>query len=177
MSASVVSSPRKSGPSSTAGAGGFGAAAEGCAPAHEALVRARTRSAVRGKKRMRPRIPQAFRRRIAFAVQACSLRGFVGTLEETSAARHAAYLGTAHFASLDGLRFLSIAPVVWHHCTSGPLPGVLGKGPIGVELFFAISGFLITTRLIREQRARGAVAIGQFYTRRALRIFPLYYAV
>jgi peptidoglycan/LPS O-acetylase OafA/YrhL len=101
----------------------------------------------------------------------------VGTLDETFAARHRAYLGTTHFASLDGLRFLSIVPVVWHHSTSGPLPGVLGKGPIGVELFFAISGFLITTRLVREQRARGEVAIGQFYARRALRIFPLYYAV
>ncbi len=101
----------------------------------------------------------------------------MGTLDETLARRHAAYRSTAHFASLDGLRFLSIAPVVWHHSTSGPLPGVLGKGPIGVELFFAISGFLITTRLIREQRSRGAVATGQFYARRALRIFPLYYAV
>ena len=101
----------------------------------------------------------------------------MGTPEETFAARHSAYLDTAHFASLDGLRFLSIVPVVWHHSTFGPLPGVLGKGPVGVELFFAISGFLITTRLVREQRARGAVAIGQFYARRALRIFPLYYAV
>ena len=101
----------------------------------------------------------------------------MGTPEETSAARHAAYLRTSHFASLDGLRFLSIAPVVWHHSTSGPLPGVLGKGPIGVELFFAISGFLITTRLVREQRSPGQIAVGQFYARRALRIFPLYYAI
>nr|AYM52575.1 acyltransferase 3 [Aetherobacter rufus] len=101
----------------------------------------------------------------------------MGTLEDTFAARHAAYLSTAHFASLDGLRFFSIVPVVWHHSTLGPLPGVLGKGPLGVELFFAISGFLITTRLVREQRARGDVAVRQFYARRALRIFPLYYAV
>jgi peptidoglycan/LPS O-acetylase OafA/YrhL len=101
----------------------------------------------------------------------------VGTPEETSAARHTAYLRTPYFSSLDGLRFFSIAPVVWHHSTSGPLPGVLGKGPVGVELFFAISGFLITTRLVREQRSRGQIAVGQFYARRALRIFPLYYAV
>jgi peptidoglycan/LPS O-acetylase OafA/YrhL len=53
---------------------------------------------------------------------------------------------------------------------------VLGKGPIGVELFFAISGFLITTLLLREQDMhQGSIAAGDFYVRRALRIFPLYY--
>jgi peptidoglycan/LPS O-acetylase OafA/YrhL len=66
---------------------------------------------------------------------------------------HAAYLGTRHFPSLDGLRFLSIAPVLWHHATLGPMEGVLGKGAVGVDLFFAISGFLITTLLLREQKA------------------------
>ena len=111
-----------------------------------------------------------------FAAPPCSLPALVGQPEETTA-RHAAYLSTAHFASLDGLRFFSIVPVVWHHSTSGPRSGVLGKGPLGVELFFAISGFLITTRLVREQRSRGDVGVRQFYARRALRIFPLYYAV
>ena len=91
--------------------------------------------------------------------------------------RHAAYLGTARFPSLDGLRFLSIVPVIWHHSTTGPIAGLLGKGPVGVDLFFAISGFLITTLMLRERRATGRVAAGAFYARRALRIFPLYYAV
>lgn len=91
--------------------------------------------------------------------------------------RHAAYLRAARFPSLDGLRFLSIAPVIWHHSTTGPLPGLLGKGPVGVNLFFAISGFLITTLMLRERRSTGKVAVGAFYARRALRIFPLYYAV
>jgi peptidoglycan/LPS O-acetylase OafA/YrhL len=67
--------------------------------------------------------------------------------------------------------------VIWHHSTPGPLPGVLGKGPVGVDLFFAISGFLITTLMLREQSATGAVSIRRFYARRALRIFPLYYVV
>ncbi len=90
---------------------------------------------------------------------------------------HAAYLRVGHFPSLDGLRGVAIIPVVWHHCTTRPLDGVLGRGPLGVDLFFAISGFLITTLLLRERDASGRVAIGAFYARRSLRIFPLYYAV
>lgn len=80
------------------------------------------------------------------------------------------------FGSLDGLRALSIVPVVWHHATPGLLPGVLGRGPLGVDLFFAISGFLITTLLLRE-RDVGKIDLRAFYTRRTLRIFPLYYFV
>jgi peptidoglycan/LPS O-acetylase OafA/YrhL len=81
------------------------------------------------------------------------------------------------FASLDGLRCLAIVPVIWHHATPHPLDGVLGRGPLGVDLFFVISGFLITTLLLREQERTGTVALGAFYLRRSLRIFPLYYAV
>lgn len=92
-------------------------------------------------------------------------------------AAHARYLGTVHFASLDGLRFLSIVPVVWHHSTPRPLEGILGRGPLGVDLFFAISGFLITTLLIRERNKTGHISVGRFYARRSLRIFPLYYVV
>jgi len=90
---------------------------------------------------------------------------------------HDHYLGTSRFASLDGLRCLAVLPVVWHHATPRPPSGLLGRGPLGVDLFFAISGFLITTLLLRERRARGTVAVGRFYARRALRIFPAYYVV
>jgi len=92
-------------------------------------------------------------------------------------AAHAQYLDASHFASLDGLRFLSIVPVVWHHSTPRPLDGILGRGPLGVDLFFAISGFLITTLMIREHARTGGLSVGRFYARRSLRIFPLYYLV
>lgn len=95
----------------------------------------------------------------------------------SSVGAFAAFRARAHFPSLDGLRCLSILPVVWHHSTPRPLEGVLGKGPLGVHLFFAISGFLITTLLLRERDSRGEVALRKFYLRRALRIFPLYYLV
>jgi peptidoglycan/LPS O-acetylase OafA/YrhL len=91
--------------------------------------------------------------------------------------RHSDYLGARYFPSLDGLRFLSIAPVIWHHSTPKPPAGLLGRGPLGVDLFFCISGFLITTLLLRERAAAGRISLSQFYARRTLRIFPLYYAV
>ncbi len=82
-----------------------------------------------------------------------------------------------HFPTLDALRALSIIPVVFHHSTPRPLDGLLGRGPIGVDLFFAISGFLITTLLLRERDTHGQIWLFGFYARRALRIFPLYYLV
>lgn len=83
----------------------------------------------------------------------------------------------SHFPTLDALRALAIIPVVFHHSTPRPLDGLLGRGPIGVDLFFAISGFLITTLLLRERQSYGRLWLFGFYARRALRIFPLYYLV
>ena len=94
-----------------------------------------------------------------------------------SESAHDRYLAQRHFGSLDGLRCLSILPVIWHHATPRPLPGIWGKGPAGVDLFFCISGFLITTLLLREKARTGSITLGAFYLRRALRILPLYYAV
>jgi peptidoglycan/LPS O-acetylase OafA/YrhL len=90
---------------------------------------------------------------------------------------HERYLRAQHWPSLDGLRGVAILPVIWHHATPRPLDGIAGKGAVGVDLFFALSGFLITTLLLREKRARYRVRLGAFYVRRALRIFPLYYLV
>jgi peptidoglycan/LPS O-acetylase OafA/YrhL len=90
---------------------------------------------------------------------------------------HTAFVATRRFGSLDGLRCLAILPVIWHHSTPRQLQGVLGKGPLGVHLFFALSGFLITTLLLRERDRMGRISLRAFWARRGLRIFPLYYAV
>src|SRR6187402_609181 len=126
--------------------------------------------------------------RVSPAFAACSSSGDRSPLgrnhrlTETAHAKaaetaHDRYLAQRHFGSLDGLRCLSIVPVIWHHATPRPLPGIWGKGPAGVDLFFCISGFLITTLLLRERAREGRIALGAFYLRRALRILPLYYAV
>jgi peptidoglycan/LPS O-acetylase OafA/YrhL len=67
--------------------------------------------------------------------------------------------------------------VLWHHALPRWESGWVGRGHVGVRLFFALSGFLISTRLLAERRATGNVRLGHFWLRRSLRIFPLYYAV
>ncbi len=97
----------------------------------------------------------------------------------TTTGNFATYQATRHFASLDGLRCLSILAVIWHHTGAAGYPSVplLQNGGYGVWLFFVISGFLITTLLLREKRRNGFVSMKNFIIRRALRIFPLYYTV
>jgi peptidoglycan/LPS O-acetylase OafA/YrhL len=82
--------------------------------------------------------------------------------------------GADRYPALDGLRAFAIGEVLWHHC--GPCGRFFDRG-LGVNAFFAISGFLITTLLLREQARTGAISIARFYVRRALRIMPLYFAV
>jgi len=79
--------------------------------------------------------------------------------------------------ALDGLRAIAIVAVVWHHSLPSALPGLLGRGYLGVPLFFALSGFLITRLLLAERQATGDISLGRFWLRRSLRIFPLYYVV
>lgn len=91
----------------------------------------------------------------------------------------AAFKARSRFGSLDGLRALSVLAVVWFHTSSitdlGSLQ-LLARTHQGVTLFFAISGFLIVTLLLRERERRGRIDLKAFYIRRSLRIFPLYYA-
>ncbi len=71
-------------------------------------------------------------------------------------------------SALDGLRTLAIALVFVHHLDQRLLPG----GFIGVDLFFVISGFIITHLLLKEYEATDKIAVGKFYVRRLLRLYP-----
>lgn len=75
--------------------------------------------------------------------------------------------------SLNGLRAVSILLVLGGHLSQG-IPAHLGN--FGVRVFFMISGFLITTLLLKEQQQRGGISLKNFYMRRILRIFPAFYA-
>lgn len=72
------------------------------------------------------------------------------------------------FGGLDGLRALAVSLVVIYHLFPGVLPG----GFIGVDVFFAISGFLITSLLLREADRSGTIRLGRFWRRRARRLLP-----
>jgi peptidoglycan/LPS O-acetylase OafA/YrhL len=75
--------------------------------------------------------------------------------------------------SLDGLRALSVAVVLLYHGGFSWMSG----GFFGVEVFFVVSGFLITSLLLDEHDRNDRVAFGQFWKRRARRLFPALYAV
>jgi len=85
--------------------------------------------------------------------------------------------------SLDGLRALSFLLVVavhtlQHRSLTHPVPAiffVLGNGELGVEIFFVLSGYLITLLLLREREQRGSISLRSFYVRRGFRILPPLY--
>lgn len=89
--------------------------------------------------------------------------------------------GARGIPSLDGLRALSIALVVYGHSTRGTHGFLraaeerLELSMLGVRVFFVISGFLITTLLLGEQERRGKISLPRFFFRRAFRIFPAIY--
>ena len=69
---------------------------------------------------------------------------------------------------LDGLRAIAVAVVLVYHL----LPGLLPGGMVGVDAFFVISGFLITSLLLVERRTTGRIDVKRFWTRRLRRIVP-----
>ena len=71
-------------------------------------------------------------------------------------------------AGLDGLRAIAVILVILYHLAPGYLPG----GYIGVDIFFVLSGFLITTLLIQEREHTGRIDLGGFWRRRARRLLP-----
>jgi peptidoglycan/LPS O-acetylase OafA/YrhL len=76
--------------------------------------------------------------------------------------------GLAFAPGLDGLRAAAVAAVVIYHVGAGWLPG----GFLGVDVFFVLSGYLITSLLVAEWNGTGRIYIGRFYLRRARRLLP-----
>src|SRR5204863_2267048 len=73
---------------------------------------------------------------------------------------------------IDGLRALAVLPVILFHA-GFPL---FGGGFVGVDVFFVISGYLITSLMLNERKA-GRFSIVRFYERRARRILPMLFVV
>lgn len=80
--------------------------------------------------------------------------------------------------SLNGLRALSILFVLIGHIQVANLKRLDAPGAqIGVNIFFVISGFLITLLLLKEENRYGTISLKNFYIRRVIRIFPVYYFI
>ena len=92
-----------------------------------------------------------------------------------------------YFPNLNGLRFTAAFMVIIHHLEQllsvfgfsnfWQNPIIKAIGGLGVELFFVLSGFLITYLLLEEENKTKTISIKDFYLRRILRIWPLYYTV
>jgi peptidoglycan/LPS O-acetylase OafA/YrhL len=80
---------------------------------------------------------------------------------------------TTHIRGLDGLRAVAVLSVLAYHAGLPWLPG----GFLGVDLFFVISGFLITTLLLHERQRSGRISLGRFYVRRARRLLPVLFTM
>jgi peptidoglycan/LPS O-acetylase OafA/YrhL len=74
---------------------------------------------------------------------------------------------------LDGLRAISVIAVILYHAGFGWMPG----GFLGVEVFFVVSGYLITTLLLEEREGSDGVRLRQFWLRRARRLLPALFGV
>ena len=78
-----------------------------------------------------------------------------------------------YLPGLDGMRAIAVVAVMVYHANTAWLPG----GFLGVEVFFVISGYLITLLLIGEHERTGGVNLGQFWLRRAKRLLPALYVL
>ena len=78
-----------------------------------------------------------------------------------------------HMPGLDGVRAIAVVAVLLFHADPTWLPG----GFLGVDVFFTLSGFLITSLLLAELDATGGLRFGRFYLRRARRLLPALFLV
>ncbi|MDI3196314.1 acyltransferase [Pseudarthrobacter sp. AL07] len=93
--------------------------------------------------------------------------------ESASPAAPASGLLSGRQHALDGLRTVAVAGVFLFHTVTGFAPG----GSIGVDVFFALSGFVITLLILKEYRATGRLRLGVFYAKRLARLWPALLAV
>ena len=78
-----------------------------------------------------------------------------------------------YLPGLDGLRAIAVVGVMVYHANHGWLSG----GFLGVEVFFVISGYLITLMLVAEKERTGSVSLRRFWLRRARRLLPALYTM
>lgn len=108
----------------------------------------------------------------------------IAPVTSTENSREPAWLASGRVPSLDGLRCVSIILVLIAHMGESGyfhLQAITRRvyedmGAVGVDVFFVLSGFLITLLLIREHNRTDHISLRAFYARRALRIFPVYVA-
>lgn len=93
-----------------------------------------------------------------------------------SASSHQDFISQSHYSGLDGIRGLAVLGSVLAHAPDPEIWNFLNPN-FGVSLFFVISGFLITTLALREERTQGKLNFKAFLVRRAFRLFPVYYVV
>lgn len=78
---------------------------------------------------------------------------------------------TKYLPSIDSLRAIAVIAVIIYHIDANYLPG----GFLGVDLFFVLSGYLISSLIIKEYKSTGTVNLYNFYVRRASRLLPAVY--
>lgn len=84
--------------------------------------------------------------------------------------------GRGNIPSLDGIRAVSIVLVmIGHYSKDVGWGNPLNLDSLGVRVFFVISGYLITTLLLKDLQKNGEISLPRFYFRRTLRIFPAFY--
>ncbi len=75
--------------------------------------------------------------------------------------------------ALDGVRAIAVGMVMVFHLATSRGFDIVGGGWLGVDVFFVLSGYLITSLLLTERRRRGRIGMRNFYVRRFLRLAPL----
>jgi peptidoglycan/LPS O-acetylase OafA/YrhL len=107
----------------------------------------------------------------------------LGLTEERTVPPAPRWLNRGRVPCLDGLRAVAILLVLMAHASkthgfpfADDLRTAMAQGGVGVQVFFVISGFLITLLLLRERQKTGEISVYRFYQRRCLRILPAYIA-